>query len=189
MSGRGLHLALDDAELGALRTLSDADKADHVGETLEATKFGTSDACETDKSWAYIHAALTGSDPDGDLGIPGAPAPKTTFLDRLFGRGAPQSIARSGERAAILGTDVVLASPDYFIGLVPQDRVHEVADALARIPVEELGDRVRAVHGKFQSSGDADECAEYAMGWYPALVEFLQTSATAGKNVIFTVDF
>jgi hypothetical protein len=183
MSGRGLHLALTDQELSNLRKQSAEHQADYIGEALEAVKFDTDDACETDKSWAYIHSALNGTDPDGPLAM-GA-QPKQVFLSGIFGR--TQQI--SDGRYAIMGDSAVLDSEDYYIGLIASDRVPTVWTALAAISTDELGRLVKEVHRKFAASGSAADAADYAMSWFPALVQFYSGAADTRKHVIFTVDF
>lgn len=193
MAGRGLHLALTDEELNALCALrSVEDQISHIGSDIETTKFGTPDACETDKSWAYIHATLTGTDPDGPLEIPSEPAPRTSdsFLARLFGRSTPSPVAPGGaERYAIMGQRALLSTDDYYVGLVPKEEVAAVASALGLIAAQELGRRLAEVHRRFGASGDPGEAVEYALGWYPNLVVFYREAAEHGKHVIFTVDF
>jgi hypothetical protein len=189
MSALGLHLALSDDELRVLRSLPDEDKADHIAEDLEAAKIDTPDGCQTDKSWAYIHAAFNGTDPDGPLDMAPSPPP-LSFFQRLFGRQREVSAAAAGaERLAIVGSEALLSTDDYYIGLIPSDGVGSVADALERISEEELQQRVRHVHGEFEASGSADDAADYAGGWYPGLQAFFRHAADSGKHVIFTVDF
>jgi hypothetical protein len=161
------------------------ERADHIANELEAAKFGSIDACETDKSWAYIHSALNGTDPDGPLVV--GSAQKSGFLSRLFG-GRPSDDAGEA-KFAIAGHDHVLRSEDYYIGLVDAARVETVAASLQAMPNDTLGQRVKAAHRRHQASGSADEAAEYAMGWYPGLVEFYRAAADAKKHVIFTVDY
>jgi hypothetical protein len=185
MSGRGVHIALTNAELDQLRAIAAEDQADYVANDLEEVKFGTADACETDKSWAYIHAALNDVDPDGPLVMKSER--KAGFLARLFDR--HESVDAGEAKFAIMGHEPLLSTEDYYIGLVDADKVSAVASALEEIPTEALGDRVRTVHQHFRASGSPEVAAEYVTGWYPGLVEFYRAAANARKHVIFTVDF
>jgi len=190
MSARGLHLALDDDELRALLALADEAKFDHINEELEESKFHTPDACETDKSWAYIHSAFNGTDPDGPLTRPTPNRPSVSIIRRLLGRQPDVPAQREGaERLAIAGSQALLLTDDFYIGLVPSDEVGSVADALEGIPTGELERRVGQMHRRFKASGSPDDAAEYAGGWYPNLVAFFRSAADSGKHVIFTVDF
>jgi hypothetical protein len=185
MSGRGLHIALTDSELAQLEAMSDDEIPDFVSNELEEAKFGTPDACETDKSWSYIHAALNGTDPDGALEL--APAKQSGLVSRLF---SPKPLPDVGAaKFAIIGTRQLVDSDDYFVGLVPASEVEVVSACLGLIPESHFRDRVKAVHKQFQATGNAEDACEYALGWLPGLVEFFNAAAKAKKNVIFTVDF
>ena len=185
MSFRGLHLAISDSELTRLCALNPADRPDHVSEVLEEEKCGTVDACETDKSWAYIHAALNECDPEGAIEIPSKRS--GGLLKRLFGRSDDDQLAKA--RFAVMGMDPLFASDEFYIGLVPRSEVRGVATALNQISKEELAARLIQLHQQFAAKRPAGEAADYAMGWYPGLVEFYDRAAAAGKNVIFTVDY
>lgn len=185
MSGRGLHIALSDDELDRLWMIDLDERADYIGNYFEEEKFGTEDACETDKSWAFMHSALNDADPDGPMMI--AQAPEGGFFSKLFGRRKKPSFGEA--RFAIMGHAYVLQSDDYYIGLIEADRIEEVAADLSKISVTEMGRLVRENHVTFQASIAPETASEYAMGWYEDLVTFFQTAARAKKNVIFTVDF
>jgi Domain of unknown function (DUF1877) len=180
----GLHIALNDDELAELMAIPEGERADYVSETFEVAKFGTPECCETDRSWAYIHSALNNTDPDGPLEIGNEPK-QGVFARLLGGKANPEDQSRY----AIMGHDHILISEDYYIGLVQKERASGIADALESISVDILGDRVRKVHAKFNASGSADDAAEYAMGWYPGVVEFFRTASSYGKNIIFTVSY
>ena len=185
MSGRGLHIALTDAELAQLEAMPADEIPDFIANELEEKKFGTPDACETDKSWAYIHSALNGTDPDGELTL--APPAKSGLISRLFG---PKPLPDVGAaKYAIIGTRQLVDSDDYFVGLVPADQVEVVSACLGLVPEGHFRDRVDVIHKRFGASGNASDASEYALGWLPGLVEFFDTAAKAKKNVIFTVDF
>ncbi len=185
MSGRGLHIALTDAELAQLETMAADELPDFIANELEEKKFGTPDACETDKSWAYIHSALNGTDPDGELSL--ATPAKSGLMSRLFG---PKPLPDVGAaKYAIIGTRQLVDSDNYFVGLVPAEQVEVVSACLGLIPEGHFRDRVHIVHKQFHAAGSASDVTEYALGWLPGLVEFFDNAAKAKKNVIFTVDF
>jgi hypothetical protein len=184
MSCLGLHIAINDEELALLEANSPDEMPDYIAEVLEVTKFGTPDCCETDKSWAYIHSAFNGTDPDGPLEM--GVEPKAGLFSRLLGK---KFDAAGQEKYAIMGHDPLLVSDDFYIGIVDSDRAQGLADALSAIPTESLGELVWKMHRKFDASGSDTDAAEYAMGWYPNLVEFYRQAAKNNKHVIFTVDF
>ncbi|MFT4026878.1 MAG: DUF1877 family protein [Novosphingobium sp.] len=188
---RGLHLALTSDELKVLSELSDGEQPEHIANHLEATKFDTTDACETDKSWAYIHSALTRTDPEGPLAIPEKSAATSQGLfSRLFGSRVPiGSDEIDAERYAVMGKMPLLVSEGYYIGVVPRETVGAVAKALGKISSDLLAERLHEVHDLFSAEGDPVQAANYATGWYPGLVSFYERAAEAQKHVIFTVDF
>jgi Domain of unknown function (DUF1877) len=181
----GLHIALTDDELAQLRSVPPEEQSDFVSENFEVEKFGSPDCCETDKSWAYIHSALNGTDPDGPLEIGQEKQPG--FFSRLLGQ--KPVLIENQAKFAIMGHDHILSSEDYYIGFAARERVDGIATALGAITADELGDLVRQVHQKFNASGTADDAAEYAMGWYPEVVSFYRHAADSGKHVIFTVSY
>jgi hypothetical protein len=172
----GLHIALTDDELAKLKSVPADQQSGFVSETFEVEKFGSPDCCETDRSWAYIHAGLNGTDPDGPLELGHESQP--SFFGRLIGA---KPIQQSQAKFAIIGHDHILSSEDYYIGLVTKERVDGVAVALEAVSTEELGDLVRQAHRQFSASGTADDAAEYAMGWYPEFVEFYRHASDAQK--------
>lgn len=191
MSGRGLHIALTNEEFRFLEGLSSEQQVEHIANVLEEEKFHSDDACQTDKSWSYIHAALTGTDPDAAMQLPESRfklARSENLLGRLLGQKATVRVP-AGAKNAIMGRDVLLISEDYYIGVVPAEEVAEVSSELESISNDDLGRRVRQVHARYHASGTAEEAVDYATGWYSDLVSFYSRAAVARKHVIFTVDF
>ncbi|WP_285713438.1 DUF1877 family protein [Erythrobacter oryzae] len=175
MGQLGLHLRVNDAELAALAAHEGyASVMEYITEELEESKFGSGDVAETDKSWAYIHSALLGIDPDGPLSCEPQDA----------------SLAEPGmARFAIMGTEVLEASGDDYVGLTRKAQVGEVATELAAISLDDLSARVTRAHQRFGATGDAGEAAEYAASWFEGLVDFYRETAVRGDHVIFTVSF
>lgn len=167
MGVRGVHFAIDDTALAALKAQQPDTRLDYVGEVIEAP-WDEPNLCETDSAWAYIHAALTGTDPDGD-----------------FVRIAVTHPAQ----LAIQGSTTLVESDDGVISLIERSEVPAVAADLESIDVATIGEKVRAAVLHFEASGDPADAAEYAMSWYPALVDFFGRAASAGKNIIFTVNY
>jgi hypothetical protein len=180
----GLHIALSDDELSQLRSVPAKEQGSFISETFEVEKFDSPDCCETDKSWAYIHSALNGTDPDGPLEI--GREEQSGFFSRLLGK---KPILENQAKFAIMGHDHILSSDEYYIGFTAKERVDEIATALSAITTDELGDLVCQVHRKFNASGTSDDAAEYAMSWYPEVVSFYRHAADTGKNIIFTVSY
>lgn len=175
MGQLGLHLRVNDAELMALAAHEGfASVMEYITEQLEEAKFGSGDVAETDKSWAYIHSALLGIDPDGPL----EREPEDAAL-------AEPGLARF----VIMGTEVLEASDDAYVGLTRKPQVGEVAAALAAISLDDLSARVKRAHQRFGAVGDAGEAAEYAASWFDGLIDFYRETAARGDHVVFTVSF
>lgn len=175
MGQLGLHLRVNDAELAAIAAHGGyASVMEYITEELEESKFGGGDVAETDSSWAYIHSALLGIDPDGPL----------------LREPEDAALAESGmARFAIMGTEVLEASEDAYVGLTRKPQVGEVAAALAAISLDDLPARVTRAHQRFGAMGNAGEAAEYAASWFEGLVDFYRETAARGDHVVFTVSF
>lgn len=171
----GLHLRLTDQELTAVRAHDGySSMLDFINNELEEAKFASGDVAETDKSWAYIHSALLGIDPDGPL-------------EREPG---DASLADASDaRYVIMGREVLESSDDSYIGLTRASDIPSVAAALGAISAEDLGKRVARAHQRFGAMGEADDAAEYAASWFDGLVEFYRVTAERGEHVVFTVSF
>ena len=185
MSLRGLHIALTDDELSDLQALSSDEVAEFISNELEEKKFGTVDAFETDKSWGYIHSALNGTDPDGDLG----PASQANGVIMLHSSKPILLPDVGAAKFLIIGTEQLLVSKDYFVGLIQAANVKSVESSLRSITGGYFRERLQIVHEHFKASGNTHEVCEYALGWLPGLTKFFSAAAKSGKNVIFTVDF
>ena len=195
MGQLGLHLRVTDEELAHIEGLSsEAEIDEYLVEELEELKFESGDVAETDKSWAYIHSALMGADPDGPL----ERSPTQTlqqnqgFLKRLFGTNpiAPAPWIDNGPaKYAIVGFEDVVSSEAMHLGLSRKGEVTRIAQTLQEISTEDLKRLVMEAHRRFDAAGDADEAADYAASWYEGLVEFYRRSAEVDQHVIFSVSF
>lgn len=167
MGVRGVHFAIDDAALAALKAQKPEARLDYVAEVIEAP-WDEANLCETDSAWAYIHAALTDTDPDGD------------FVRVPVTRPA---------QLAIQGSVALVESDEGLINLIASSEVPAVAADLASIDGKTIGEKAHDVVVRFEPSGDPADAADYVLGWYPGLVEFFERAAAAGKNIIFTVNY
>ena len=170
--GRGLHIALTDAELRELYASDDV--VAHVGGYLEELKFGTPDTCETDKAWRYIHEALNSSRDVADRS--GRPLKRPRFVLWRY------------ERYAICGIDTLLDQEDYFIGGSRPSDVKIIAISLAGISTDEMRARLWRLYADLPDFDEPAEIADYVLQWYPQLVGFYRGAAEGRKHVIFTVD-
>jgi hypothetical protein len=165
MACRGLHIALDDADVAALRALEEDERVEFIGEELEGTLWVADRARgqETDKAWDAIHRSLT----DGGLAWDGGPYP----LGHV-----------------ILGGELLYEGDDYILSLKSPQQVRDVAAALPQV----TRDRLRAGYDRIDPADYgfplADEDFDYTWDWFQGLAEFYQRAADAGRAVIFTAD-
>jgi hypothetical protein len=175
MGQLGLHLRVSEHELAAVQAHAGyTSMIDYITNELEEIKFESGDVAESDKSWAYIHSAMLGIDPDGPL----EREPEDASLADA-----------SDARYVIMGRELLESSDNAYIGLTRASDVPAVAAALGAITVEDLGRRVARAHQRFGATGEADQAAEYAASWFIGLVEFYRTTAQRGENVLFSVYF
>jgi hypothetical protein len=175
MGQLGLHLRLTDSELAAAAAHVGYDSIiDYIINEVEEAKFASGDVAQTDKSWAYIHSALLGIDPDGPLDL----EPQDASLADT-----------SNARYVIMGREVLESDDNGYVGLTRALDVPAVAAALADISVEDLAARVARTHRRFEAMGDAEEAAEYAASWFEGLVAFYVSTAQRNEHVLFTVYF
>ncbi|WP_298464426.1 DUF1877 family protein [uncultured Erythrobacter sp.] len=195
MGQLGLHLRLTDQELAHIEALPNSRAIDeYITEELEEAKFNSGDVAETDRSWAYIHAAMMGADPDGPLERESSiiSQPAKGFFGKLFamGKQASESWRDTGRaKYVIIGNETLVANDDHFFGLTRKTDVGAVASALDDISSEELQRLVVQAHERFEAMGDAQECAEYADSWFSGLVEFYRKTAERNEHILFTVSF
>ncbi|MEL6531266.1 MAG: DUF1877 family protein [Pseudomonadota bacterium] len=195
MGQLGLHLRLTDQELVNIEALPNSRAInEYITEELEEAKFESGDVAETEKSWAYIHAAMMGADPDGPLEREPSifSQPSKGFFGKLFGTKEQASKPwRDTGRAkyVIIGVETLVSDEDHFFGLTKKTDVGTVSSALGKISSEELRRLVVQSHERFEAMGDARECAEYADSWFPGLVEFFRKTAERNEHVLFTVNF
>ncbi len=163
MACRGVHFAITDEDLAALR-LAGSDEA--VMEIIEAIEERWEKAdgfvCETDKAWDAIHRCLT----DGKL---------------EFANGADPL------RLCILGGEQLFEGDDYIVALVDHARLRSLADALASITPDFLAGRYSQLTSDYSQPKSQEDC-QYTWGWFSDLPAFFDRAEKAGRHVIFTVD-
>ncbi len=115
MSCLGVHFALDEEQVAALKATPEDQRVEFVQEEIEEGLWSAdpSRGEETDKAWDAIHRALT----DGDLSYDSSPYPLSHV---------------------VLGGEPLYGGEDYIISLKTPDQVRDVADALKAVTREEL---------------------------------------------------
>lgn len=167
MSYRGVHFAITEQEVTALRALaSDADRVDYVSNVIEEA-WEDNLATESDKAWALIHSALQMSNPCAD------------DLERAADE--PQSWA-------ILGVEFLALTDDAMITHVDEARVTEVAGYLERVSADDIRSRLVSLIKEHDCNRLSADDADYAAGWYPGVAGFFVRAAHATRHVIFSAD-
>lgn len=118
--------------------------------------------CETDKAWDAILRCLT----DGRL---------------EFANGAEPL------RLCILGGEQLHSGDDYIVSLVPHAKLRPVADALAKVTPEFMGERYSELPEDYGIQKSQEDC-QYTWDWFSDLPAFFDRAEKAGRHVIFSVD-
>lgn len=165
MACRGVLFSIDQATATKLRAMDDDDDViEYIQETIEEEYFEQHREwlAETDKSWDFMHRALT----DGELGWDNGTYP----LNHV-----------------ILGGESLYGDDDYIITLKTPQQVANVAAQLPAITEEIFTEYFRQIPPS--EIGDSfQEELEYTWGWFTEVRDFWLRAASEGRFVIFTVD-
>ena len=164
MACRGVHFAITDEDLRDLRHTGSDDALIKVlhEEIEERWEKDQGFVCETDKAWDAIHRCLT----DGRFEF-------TNGIEPL--------------RLCILGGEQLHSGDDYIVALVTHDKLRALADELAKITPDFIGDRYSALPSDYDMEKSQEDC-QYTWDWFSELPAFFERAEKAGRHVIFTVD-
>ena len=165
MACRGVLFAIDQETADALLALdSDEARVEHIQEVIEEDFFENHAEwlVETDKSWEWMHRALT----DGELDWDNGQYP----LNHV-----------------IMGGESLHEGSDYIITLKTPKQVSDVAAALAQITEESFADGFRQIDKSELNTG-FEEDFRYTWGYFNEVREFWLRAAKQGRFVMFTVD-
>jgi hypothetical protein len=164
MACRGVHFAITDTDLKALRGAeSDDALIEIVQEVIEDRwEKEAGFVCETDKAWDAIHRCLT----DGQLTFESGTEPL---------------------RLCILGGEQLYSGDDYIISLVTHEKLRALVDALAQITPESMALRYSKLPDDYDTEKSQEDC-QYTWDWFSELPAFFDRAEKSGRHVIFTVD-
>jgi hypothetical protein len=164
MACRGVHFAITDIDLNALRGAgSDDALIEIVQEDIESRwEKEAGFVCETDKAWDAIHRCLT----DGRLTFDSGTEPL---------------------RLCILGGEQLYSGDDYIVSLVTHEKLRPLADALAQVTPELVGLRYSQLPDDYAMEKSREDC-QYTWDWFSDLPGFFDRAEKSGRHVIFTVD-
>jgi hypothetical protein len=163
MACRGVHFAITDDDLAALRAAGSDDDVMEVVERIE--KRWEEDAgfvCETDKAWDAIHRCLTG----GSLEFGAGPLPL---------------------RLCILGGEQLHEGEGYIVSLVRHDQLPALIESLRDVTPEFMTKRYAQLPDDYAEPKSDEDC-QYTWDWFSDLPAFFERAAKAGRHVIFSVD-
>ena len=165
MSCLGVHFALDEEQVAALKAAPEDERVEFVQEEIEEGLWSAdpSRGAETDKAWDAIHRALT----DGDLSYDGGSYPLSHV---------------------VLGGEPLYSGEDYIIALKTPEQVRDVAAALKAVTREELRRGYDRIDSAAYQGEICDEDFDYTWSWMGGLIDFFGRAAAAGRSVIFTAD-
>jgi hypothetical protein len=161
----GVHFALDEEQVAALRATDEMDRVDYVTEEIEE-KFWSANKTrghETDKAWDAIHRALT----DGDLAWDNGTYP----LNHV-----------------ILGGEVLYGEDDYVLSLKTPSQVRDIVAALDRVTETSLRAGYDRIDPDDAGCEIGDDDFEYTWDYFVSLVEFYRRAAADGRYILFTAD-
>jgi hypothetical protein len=160
----GVHLALDEDEVNALRTQpSDDARLNYLLEELEELYFGERPErlAESDKAWDAIHRTLT----DGKIGWDNGTFP----LNHV-----------------ILGGDVLYGRDDYIMSLKTPAEVRAVAQELSGVSEEDFRKNYFSIDPEDYGFPISQVDFEYTWSWFQPVRDLYFRAAEAGRYVLFT---
>lgn len=162
---RGVLFSIDEDLAVRLREIpSDSGRVEFIQDMIESIYFEKHREwlAETDKSWDWMHRALTDGELERDNG--------TYPLNHV-----------------IMGGESLHAANDYIITLKTPEQVRDVAAQLPQITDELFKQRFDQIDD-FEIEHSREEDFEYTWGWFTQVRDFWLRGAREGRFVLFTVD-
>ncbi len=165
MAARGVHFALSETEVAALRAVGDEARLAHVSEKIEEPLFTSAKhyVSESDKAWDAMHRALT----DGELTWDGGTYPLNH---------------------TVLAGEMLYANDDYILSLKTPGQVRDIAAALEKLTREDFRRRYDAINPLSYDGELDDEDFDYTWAWFTNVRDLYRRAAQDGRYVLFSVD-
>lgn len=159
----GVHFAIDEADLAALRAVAESERPDYLAEAIEERYLAGDKryAAESDKAWDGMHRALA----DGKLTWDGGTYP----LNHV-----------------VLGGELLYTVDDYIISLKTPAQVRDIVEALATMTAERLRVRYDAIDAASYDGELGDEDFDYTWAWFTNVRDLYSRAAQEGRYVLFT---
>jgi|SRR5688572_6768559 len=166
MSCLGVHFALTEEDVAALRAIEDEqERLSLLQEDIEERYLAkpATYAAESDKSWDAMHRALA----DGQLTWDGGTYPLNH---------------------TVLAGELLYTQSDYIMTLKNPAQVRDIANALQGITEAQFRARYDAIDRKSYGFHLTDEDFEYTWRWLQNVRELYVRAANEGRYVLFTAD-
>jgi uncharacterized protein DUF1877 len=166
MSCLGVHFALTEEDVAALRAIEDEqERLSLLQEDIEERYLAKPAiyAAESDKSWDAMHRALA----DGQLTWDGGTYPLNH---------------------TVLAGELLYTQSDYIMTLKNPAQVRDIANALQGITEAQFRARYDAIDRKSYGFDLTDEDFEYTWRWLQNVRELYVRAANEGRHVLFTAD-
>jgi hypothetical protein len=166
MSCLGVHFALSEDEVAALRAIEDEeDRLAHLQEVIEEEYFADHAdlVAESDKAWDALHRVLA----DGELTWDGGEYPLNH---------------------AVLAGELLYTESDYIISLKTPQQVQDIAAALLAVTEAVFRERYYTIDPESYGMDLSDEDLEYTWESFQSVRDLYQRAAAAERYVLFTAD-
>lgn len=166
MSCLGVHFALSETDVAALRAFDDdQERLSFLQENLEERYMAEPKtyAAESDKSWDAMHRALS----DGKLSWDGGAFPLNH---------------------AVLGGESLYTGDDYIMSLKTPAQVQVIASALRELTQEDFRARYNRIDRDSYDSELGDEDFAYTWDWFQEVRALFSRAAAEKRHVLFTAD-
>ena len=164
MSQRGVYFGLLPSDVEKLRKAENDERLRAVIQDDIEERWDEPWLFQIDKGWAGIHRCLT----DGRLAYDNGEYPL---------------------RACVLGGEQLYQGDDFVASLLTAEQVRDVASALASIDRPSLRSRYEAIDPGEYGTQLSDDDFDYLWNCFVGLPEFFTKVASAGRAMVFTVDF
>lgn len=166
MSCRGVHFALTEDDVQALRAIEDALKRlEHFMSVIEEEYFSNRPqyVAESDQAWDAMHRALA----DGQLTFDGGEYP----LNHV-----------------VLGGELLYTESDYIMSLKTPEQVKDIAAALHAITKDAFRRRYYSIDADSYGFTLTEEDFSYTWEWFQCVRDLYGRAAQEGRYVLFTAD-
>lgn len=160
----GVHFALSDQEVAALRAIEDEqERLEYFQETVEEDFFTNHEdqMAESDKAWDAMHRVLG----DGEMTWDGGEYP----LNHV-----------------VLGGELLYTESDYIMSLKSQAQVWDIAAALPQVTEAEFRTRYFEIDEDDYGVELSEEDFDYTWTYFQEVRALFIRAAKAGKQVLFT---